>query len=102
MTYEEQLSAAKHRAERDQARQEAKGLREELHDRLADLMEPDTTTDTTKSAQYTTKCDLGALLDVARELERQEDMAAGHVAYAARFDFGGWAARIREALGEGA
>lgn len=30
MTYEEQLSAAKHRAERDQARQEAKGLREEL------------------------------------------------------------------------
>lgn len=30
MTYEEQLSAAKYRAERDQARQEAKGLREEL------------------------------------------------------------------------
>lgn len=30
MTYEEQLSAAKHRAERDQARQEAKGLRDEL------------------------------------------------------------------------
>lgn len=44
--------------------------------------------------------DVDALLALADEMDRHADMAAGHVAYAARFDFAGWARRIREALGE--
>ena len=43
--------------------------------------------------------DREALLALADEMDRHADMAAGHVAYAARFDFAGWARRIREALG---
>ena len=45
--------------------------------------------------------DRDALLELADEMDRHADMAAGHVAYAARFDFAGWARRIREALGAG-
>ena len=52
---------------------------------LADLVKP--------------SCDRDALLALADEMDRHADMAAGHVAYAARFDFAGWARRIREALG---
>ena len=44
--------------------------------------------------------DVDELLALADEMDRHADMAAGHVAYAARFDFAGWARRIREALVE--
>ena len=37
--------------------------------RLADLIDPDTTTDTTKTPTDTTKCDRDALLALADELE---------------------------------
>jgi len=37
--------------------------------RIADYVEPDTTTDTTKSPEVTTKCDRDALLALADELE---------------------------------
>ena len=36
---------------------------------LADLIDPDTTTDTTKSPELTTKCDRDALLALADEYE---------------------------------
>ena len=36
--------------------------------RLADLIDPDTTTDTTKSPDVTTKCDREALLALAEEM----------------------------------
>ena len=73
---------------------------------LADLIEPDTTTDTTKNAQDTTKCDRDALLSLADEMEYDAD-----VENAAKYDpmLGSiarmqvkYANRIREALGEGA
>lgn len=41
--------------------------------RLADLIEPDTTTDTTKNAQDTTKCDRDALLELADDLGNMSD-----------------------------
>lgn len=44
----------------------------ELFTRLADLIEPDTTTDTTKDAQDTTKCDRDALLALAEVLSTPE------------------------------
>lgn len=98
--------------------------RDKVVGRLAELIERDTTTDTTKTVEDTTKhvCDAtatvtdtsatrdmsqscrsdidrDALMALAEEMDRHADMAAGHVAYAARFDFAGWARRIREALG---
>lgn len=43
---------------------------------LADLIDPDTTTDTTKSPELTTKCDRDALLELADEMDRrQHDVA---------------------------
>lgn len=67
---------------------------------LADLIDPDTTTDTTKSPELTTKCDRDALLALADEME---------IDGAGALDDGDWckpllveyARRIREALGEG-
>lgn len=44
----------------------------ELWNRLADLIEPDTTTDTTKSPEFTTKCDRDALLALAEVLSTPE------------------------------
>lgn len=40
---------------------------------LADLIDPDTTTDTTKTPELTTKCDRDALLALADEMERNAD-----------------------------
>ena len=65
----------------------------ELFTRLADLIEPDTTTDTTKDAQDTTKCDRDALLALAEEME---NVRSGYTAKA-WFTFN--ARRIREACG---
>lgn len=63
--------------------------------RLADLIEPDMTTDTTKNAQDTTKCDREALLALADEIEDND------VTYSvsAQYVLDGYARRIREALG---
>ena len=44
--------------------------------RLADLIDPDTTTDTTKSPELTTKCDREALLALADEMDRRQHDAA--------------------------
>lgn len=68
----------------------------EVARRLADLIDPDTTTDTTTD---TTKCDRHALLKLADRIQHHADNAAGHSAYAARFDLAGWAEVIREACG---
>ena len=64
--------------------------------RLADLIDPDTTTDTTKTPTDTTKCDREALLELANDIDKQTDgsmfdawLEDGH--YIAR--------RIREAVG---
>lgn len=67
----------------------------DLFDRLADLLEPDMTTDTTKNAQDTTKCDREALLALADEIEDND------VTYSvsAQYVLDGYARRIREALG---
>lgn len=62
----------------------------QLFRRLAELIDPD-------GAEA--GCDRNALLSLADELDRHADMAAGHMMYAARFDFAGWARRIREAAG---
>ena len=65
--------------------------------RLADLIDPDTTTDTTKTPTDTTKCDRDALLELADEMQGELDECAddheivGKLQY--RID------RIREALG---
>lgn len=59
---------------------------------LADLIEPDTTTDTTKAAPDTTKCDRDALLALADELEQETGSVCGVC-------MGKTARRIREALG---
>lgn len=73
-------------------------------DRLADLIEPDTTSDTTKPGADTTKCSRAALLALADDMRR-------HVAMDERSRCHRWvspeeavayADRIREALGEGA
>lgn len=67
--------------------------------RLADLIDPDTATDTatdtTKAATVTTKCDRDALLELADELEGEglAGWASGPV------NVGEYARRIREALG---
>ena len=72
-------------------------IRDGMH-RLVNFIDPDTTSDTTKSAEDTTKCDREALLEVATELESAGfgcDVAAVRA---------GWlidnAGRIREACGE--
>ena len=55
--------------------------------RLADLIDPDTTTNTTKSPELTTKCDRDALLALADEMTVEKG------------DIWRWSSRIREALG---
>ena len=68
-----------------------------LFSRLADLIEPDTTTDTTKSPADTTKCDRDALLSLADDLD-YAGAAVENVAYIDQ-TFHESACRIREALG---
>ena len=59
-----------------------------ITERLADLIDPDTTTDTTKSPGATTKCDRDALLALADEMTVEKG------------DIWRWSRRIREACGE--
>lgn len=66
--------------------------------RLADLIEPDTTTDTTKSPELTTKCDRDALLAVADELSEVRCDKRGELSITYG-DLQGLARIIREALG---
>ena len=77
---------------------------EELHARLADLIDPDTTTDTAKTPTDTTKCDRDALLALADEMEEFGCLPVKHPGIRALHndDFSrelGYARRIREALG---
>ena len=77
--------------------------------RLADLIDPDTTTDTTKTPTDTTKCDRDALLELADEMGRVRskcdfcikkgdcDWADETICLESRID--DYARRIREALG---
>jgi hypothetical protein len=69
--------------------------------RLADLIDPDTTSDRTKTAEDTTKCDREALLVLADEMD-EERFDAGTAASdgKVRADrLSHYARRIREALG---
>lgn len=84
------------------------GCHRDAFDRLADLIYPDTITDTTKSPDVTTKCDRDALLALADELERcagyfsldfDVDEPLRDLLNEASEDFAGCANRIREALG---
>lgn len=61
-------------------------------------VEPDTTTDTTKSPEVTTKCDRDALLALADEMEQIADgnRLTGMMSIVRARS---WADRIREALG---
>lgn len=77
--------------------------------RLADLIDPDTTTDTTKSPELTTKCDRDALLALADEFESGARDARTHkwnepsnaaMAIALADEYEANARRIREACGE--
>lgn len=69
---------------------------DELHDLLADLIDPDTTTDTTKTPGVTTKCDRAALLALADDLGNMSEELPP-----AFRDMGtSIAHRIREACGE--
>ena len=64
--------------------------------RLADLIDHDTTTDTTKSPGVTTKCDRDALLALADEMDER----APYGWYSGERDsLREYARRIREALG---
>lgn len=56
---------------------------------LADLIEPDTTSDMTKTSEDMTKCDREALLALADEMDAEKNFVI----------VGGYARRIREALG---
>lgn len=70
-------------------------------DRLADLIDPDTTTDTTKSPDVTTKCDREALLALAEEMQGYADVAASGdgYPYVNAGNLWTYADRIREACG---
>lgn len=82
----------------------------ELFVRLADLIDPDTTTDTTKSPELTTKCDRDALLELADEFDGKADYIASCIesmdgdldmhAVEAEAEQREYARRIREACGE--
>lgn len=63
--------------------------------RIADYVEPDTTTDTTKSPEVTTKCDRDALLALADRMETMAGMGALLTADGLEMA----AVSIREALG---
>lgn len=70
---------------------------------LADLIDPDTTTDTTKSPELTTKCDRDALLELADEMEEKSedwDVAQGVIPLVHAGYLPAYACRIREACGE--
>lgn len=69
----------------------------DLFDRLADLIDPDTTTDTTKNDPDTTKCDRDALLALADEIE-DNDLT---YSVSTQYVLDSYARRIREACGEG-
>ena len=69
--------------------------REKVVGRLADLIEPDTAKPVESGG-----LDRHALLKLADRIQHHADNAAGHSAYAARFDLAGWAEVIREACGE--
>ena len=68
---------------------------DELLYALADLIEQDTTTDTTKSPADTTKCDRDALIELADEIDGND------VTYciSTQYVLDSYARRIREALG---
>ena len=68
--------------------------REKVVGRLAELIEPDTTKPVESGG-----LDRHALLKLADRIQHHADNAAGHSAYAARFDLAGWAEVIREACG---
>ena len=72
-----------------------------LFARLADLIDPDTTTDTTKSPDVTTKCDREALLALAGEMQGYADGAASAdgYPYVNAGELWSYADRIREACG---
>ena len=74
----------------------------ELFDRLADLIDPDTTTDTTKSPELTTKCDRDALLALADEMGHPIKQAVWNQTAGVRREhiMAEYARRIREACGE--
>ena len=61
----------------------------ECYAALADLIEPDTTSDMTKPSEDMTKCDREALLALADEMDAEKNFVI----------VGGYARRIREALG---
>jgi len=62
---------------------------------------PDTTTDTTKTPELTTKCDRDALLALADEMELGVEGIAAANSYVCykKSTIDGYARRIREALG---
>ena len=67
--------------------------------RLADLIDPDTTTDTAKTPTDTTKCDRDALLELADEMQGELDECASDHEIAGNLQ--SQIDRIREALGKG-
>lgn len=73
---------------------------ETVCERLADLIETDTTTDTTKSAQDTTKCDRDALLALADEMEAWALTCDHYDRRMLPIEVARYARRIREACGE--
>ena len=73
-----------------------------LYVRIADLIDPDTTTDTTKSSDVTTKCDRDALLALADEMMDVSigiSSADGIRPLGAAYIVQGYARKIREACG---
>ena len=74
----------------------------EYYARLADLIDPDTTTDTTNPGADTTKCDREALLAMADEMYGRLDEydAALHGGIYMANEMRKYARRIRRALGE--
>ena len=71
----------------------------DLFDRLADLIDPDTTTDTTKTPTDTTKRDRGALLELADEMDKWALTCDHYDRQVSPLDVTKYARRIREALG---
>ena len=70
-----------------------------LIDRLADLIDPDTTMDTTKTPTDTTKRDRGALLELADEMDKWALTCDHYDRQVSPLDVTKYARRIREALG---
>ena len=81
--------------------------REKVVERLAELIEPPRQCPHYHSDRHycsvhedVSMTDRHALLKLADRIQHHADNAAGHSAYAARFDLAGWAEVIREACGE--